>query len=115
MKKIDGLREILFGWFEVNDKVKWMIPADFVDSVEEKITAFLLEKESKNDFDIKSIEVHMEMLLSDEIKQHAVIDTNRHDLPFQIFRLLCGYNEALEELDDLKTSIEEQKNKALEE
>ena len=48
--------------------------------------------------EVKDIEIHMDMLCGDNMREHAVIDRKHHTLPFQIFRLLGGYNEALEKL-----------------
>jgi len=44
---------------------------------------------------IKDIEIHLEMLLTDDMKRHAYI-SDEHDLSFKIFRLLGGYDQALE-------------------
>jgi hypothetical protein len=49
--------------------------------------------------ELESIQIHMDMLLTDRICEHAVISTKDHDMPFQIFRLLSGYEEALEQID----------------
>lgn len=57
---------------------------------------------SENQFTVDSIEVHMEMLCTDEIRAHAFASTE-HDLQFQIFRLLGGYHDLLQERKKLLT------------
>lgn len=47
----------------------------------------------------KDIECHIDMMVSPEMRMHACADPVQHDLAFQVFRLLSGYGEALEELN----------------
>lgn len=49
----------------------------------------------------ESIVTHMDILCTDEIRKHAYC-SKEHDLDFQIFRILTGYDEALNELNKLK-------------
>jgi len=49
----------------------------------------------------ENIACHAEMMVTPEMRKHACASTE-HDLDFQIFRLLSGYSEALEELDKLR-------------
>ncbi len=42
------------------------------------------------------VHIHFEMLCTEEIRAHACADIS-HDLAFQVFRVLGGYLEALEE------------------
>ena len=48
--------------------------------------------------ELENIKVHMDMLLTDDICEDAVISKKDHDLHFQIFRLLTGYGELLEKI-----------------
>jgi len=50
---------------------------------------------------VKDIKIHMEMLCTDEIRRHACASTD-HDLQFQIFRILGGYDELLQERKNLR-------------
>ena len=47
------------------------------------------------------------MLLTDEMRAHAYADAKAHDLPFQIFRVLGGYREALAQIATLKAQRDE--------
>ena len=51
--------------------------------------------------EIKDIEVHMDMLCDTVMRNDACVDKDAHTLPFQIFRILGGYNDALERLKRL--------------
>lgn len=44
-----------------------------------------------------NIKFHIDMMVTDEMRKHAYCSTE-HDLDFQIFRLLSGYELALDEL-----------------
>lgn len=46
----------------------------------------------------EDISIHVEMMVTHEMRMHSCADPDNHDLSFQIFRLLSGYSEALEEL-----------------
>ena len=50
----------------------------------------------------EDISIHVEMMVTPEMRMHACADPVHHDLSFQIFRLLSGYSEALEELNKLR-------------
>jgi hypothetical protein len=60
---------------------------------------------------IQDIKVHMEMLCTDEMRAHACASAAEHDLQFQIFRILGGYEELLQERKTMLT--EEQALKLL--
>jgi len=45
----------------------------------------------------ENIQTHMEVLCTPEMREHACASVE-HDLDFQIYRILVGYAEALEEL-----------------
>ena len=64
-----------------------------------------MSKESRFEHDI---EIHVEMLVDEEMRAHAFADTS-HDLAFQIFRLLGGYRRALEEAASLRQENKELK------
>jgi hypothetical protein len=57
----------------------------------------------------ENIQIHVEMLVTPEMRAHACADANAHDLSFQIFRLLNGYDQALQKLketnDDSEKSV----------
>lgn len=55
----------------------------------------------------EQIAIHVEMLLDDEMRAHAYADAKAHDLPFQIFRVLRGYREAIIQLAALKAQRDE--------
>lgn len=59
----------------------------------------------------KSVEVHFDMLCTEQIRAHAYADVT-HDLDFQIFRVLSGYGNALGEIVDLKARLAKAKAKA---
>jgi hypothetical protein len=48
----------------------------------------------------EDIQTHVEMLVTPEMRAHAYADANAHGLSFQIFRLLNGYDQALQELKE---------------
>ncbi len=48
------------------------------------------------------IKIHVEMMVDDRMRAYACADANHHELSFQIFRLLSGYSDALDEIEDLK-------------
>ena len=48
---------------------------------------------------------HVVMMVTTEMRIHACADPTHHDLSFQIFRLLNGYDKALEELNNVRTTI----------
>jgi hypothetical protein len=50
----------------------------------------------------KSIATHVSEMVTKEMREHACADAKDHDLEFQIFRLLSGYDEALEEISRLQ-------------
>jgi hypothetical protein len=50
----------------------------------------------------EDISIHVEMMVTPEMRMHACADPVHHNLSFQIFRLLSGYGEALEELKKLR-------------
>jgi hypothetical protein len=56
----------------------------------------------------KDIETHIEMLVDDDMRSHALASTD-HDTAFQIFRLLSGYRLALTQLTECKAQIEAMK------
>lgn len=43
------------------------------------------------------IRIHVEMLVDERMRAHAYADVT-HDLHFQVFRLITGYEEALNQL-----------------
>ena len=45
----------------------------------------------------EQVAIHVEMLLDDEMRAHAYADKS-HELEFQVFRVLGGYREALDEI-----------------
>jgi hypothetical protein len=55
----------------------------------------------------EDIAIHVEMLLTDEMRAHAYADAKAHDLPFQIFRVLGGYREALAQIATIKAQRDE--------
>jgi hypothetical protein len=57
----------------------------------------------------KDVQIHFEMLCTDEIRAHAYADIS-HDLAFQIFRVLGGYRQALEELATQRAQWEEERS-----
>lgn len=50
----------------------------------------------------EDISIHVEMMVTPEMRMHAYADPVYHDLSFQVFRLLSGYGKALEELQKLR-------------
>ena len=40
------------------------------------------------------------------MRTHGFVSPD-HDIDFQVFRILCGYSEALEEIEKLKKELEE--------
>jgi hypothetical protein len=54
---------------------------------------------------IENIRVHLAELLSDEISEHACIDRKEHSIDFQVFRLLTGYEEALQKIKILEAKL----------
>ena len=46
------------------------------------------------------IAIHVEMMVTDEMRTHAGAHPTEHDLAFQVFRLLGGYGRALEALNE---------------
>ena len=49
---------------------------------------------------LEQIKVHLEMMVTPQMKKHAMTGPEGdHDLPFQVYRYLLGYDEALEELN----------------
>lgn len=63
--------------------------------------------------ELDNIKIHMGMLCTDEIRAHACASATEHDLNFQIFRILGGYDEALKtiaamqrQIDQLKSDLE---------
>jgi len=65
-----------------------------------------IEKNKPSEIDYKkfyeNIQNHVEMLVTTEMRAHAYADAKAHDLSFQIFRLLSGYDQALQEISELK-------------
>lgn len=59
--------------------------------------------------ELENIKTHMEMLLTDKMKSHGFI-SNEHDLHIQVFRVLSGYHDALEEIETLKKRVKELEN-----
>jgi len=54
----------------------------------------------------KNIEVHIDMMVDDTMRAAAFCSVE-HDLHFQVFRLIQGYREALEELAELKKTVKD--------
>ena len=54
----------------------------------------------------ENVQTHIEMLVTPEMRAHACADANAHDLSFQIFRLLNGYDQALQELKEANNDSE---------
>jgi hypothetical protein len=50
------------------------------------------------------VKTDIEMMVTDDMRAYAYADIT-HDLSFQIFRLLSGYEKALEELKKLPSSL----------
>lgn len=53
-----------------------------------------------------NIKIHVEMLVDDRMRTHAYASTT-HDLDFQIFRIITGYDEALDKIDQLEKDKQE--------
>lgn len=51
------------------------------------------------------VKIHFEMLCTDRMRRHAYADPVAHDLAFQVFRILSGYEQALEESAQLDRDI----------
>lgn len=49
------------------------------------------------------IKIHFEHLCSEEMRVHGYV-SHEHSIDFQVFRVLCGYQEALDELALYKES-----------
>lgn len=61
---------------------------------------------SKNkDMTLRNIKCHVDMTVTDRMRQHAYASVTEHPLDFQVFRLLTGYDEALEEIEELKAEV----------
>ena len=57
-----------------------------------------VEKEVKDlTIAMENIKKHFEMLCSYEMRAHGFV-AHEHSIDFQVFRVLCGYQEALDEL-----------------
>lgn len=54
---------------------------------------------------LNNIKTHIDMLADPRMRRHAYIDKSIHPIDFQVFRVLTGYNEALEELEKQKELI----------
>jgi hypothetical protein len=54
----------------------------------------------------ESIAIYVEMLVDDEMRKHAYAHPTEHELDFQIYRLLCGYAQALDERKNLILMLE---------
>ncbi|MDA3855048.1 MAG: hypothetical protein PF569_02230 [Candidatus Woesearchaeota archaeon] len=61
----------------------------------------------KKDKTLENIEVHLEMMLTEEIKSHAVISEEHHSIDTQVFRLLSGYDEALVNIKKLESLLKD--------
>lgn len=60
---------------------------------------------------IKDIAIHVNMVATPEMNKHAMTGPEGdHDLPFQIFRYLTGYDEALTEIRRLRDALEKIKH-----
>lgn len=46
---------------------------------------------------MSNIKIHFEHLCSEEMRVHGYV-SHEHSIDFQVFRVLCGYQEALDEL-----------------
>ena len=57
-----------------------------------------------SDHVVKNIESHFKHLCSDSMREHGHI-AQEHDIDFQVFRALCGYKEALDELAALREAV----------
>lgn len=53
----------------------------------------------------ENIKTHVAELVTPDMRKHAFASEN-HDLDFQVFRLLYGYSEALEEIDALRKQLD---------
>lgn len=56
----------------------------------------------------ENVKTHFEELCTEEIRIHACADAT-HNLDFQIFRILSGYQSALDELSNLR-NLKEKKH-----
>jgi len=64
---------------------------------------------------IKDIETHVSMLATARMKKHAMTGSEGdHDLSFQIFRYLSGYDDALNDLERLQQEIVDIKESMIE-
>lgn len=54
---------------------------------------------------LQNIEIHFEQLCTEDLCAHGFI-SEEHDLDFKVFRVLCGYAEALEENAALRAAAE---------
>ena len=53
------------------------------------------------------IAVHVEVMATEQMRKHACTGhEGDHDLPFQVFRYLSGYDEALTEIQALRERVE---------
>lgn len=50
---------------------------------------------------MSNIKIHLEHLCSEEMREHGYV-SHEHTIDFQVFRVLCGYQEALDELATYK-------------
>jgi hypothetical protein len=48
----------------------------------------------------RDIAIHAEMLVTEDMRQHACADPVEHDLAFQVYRLLQGYGEAFDIINE---------------
>jgi uncharacterized protein YjaG (DUF416 family) len=55
---------------------------------------------------LENLKTHMEMLLTDEMRSHRTVSED-YDLHFQVYRVLSGYHDALEEIKKLKKRVKE--------
>jgi Ni,Fe-hydrogenase III large subunit len=63
--------------------------------------------------ELESIKTHIDYLVNDKMRQHAKADRHSHSIDFQVYRLLVGYNEALESIDLVKEALKDWKNGSL--
>ena len=48
----------------------------------------------------RDIAIHVEMMVTDQMREHAGAHPTEHDLAFQVYRLLGGYGRALDTLNE---------------
>lgn len=80
---------------------------DYITTTEAHLNAALASSGKTKAEERDDISIHMQMLCTDDMRADACADAKAHDLPFQVFRILGGYSEALDRLTKSAARIKE--------